>query len=226
LNISIACVNKDVAASYKLCKHTYIPNCLSLERNVDRPKTREECRAALNIAPTQRVCLLLGWDLHRKGVDIALRAIERCRQSDPNILLCIVGFGISPTQKAIEYICTHTNINPHSPWIRYWPDTEDIFSYHKSADVFLSASRSEGFPYAVLEALSTNTPVCFSDIPETKWACSYENVHVYPTEDAVACAEAIRKALSTERSTSNAKKLMSDYNITKWCEQLIALYEN
>jgi len=224
LNIDMACVSKDIAASYKLCKRSYVPNSLSLTRYVAEPRTREVCRTSLGITSEQKVCLFLGWSLEVKGLDIAVQAIDICRKTNPNILLCIVGFGCTPSQKAIDYIQSTTNVDPHSEWIHYWPDTEDMYAYHKAADVFLSASRSEGFSYALLETLATNTPACVSNIPGNRWSHAYENVYVYSTEDASACAEAILKALNTPKSTSTANRITQDYSINKWCEQVISLY--
>ena len=156
----------------------YVPNGLSSIRNVELSRSRYETRALLNISEEQKACLILGWDFDRKGMDIAVKAIAECRMEFPELLLCVVGFGSAPTEKLITYISENTDIDPNSHWIRYWDDTEDIFSYHRAVDVYLSASRSEGFPYGILEAISQNTPVVLSDIKETVWAQSYDHAFV------------------------------------------------
>lgn len=43
-------------------------------------------------------------------------------------------------------------------------NTQDVFLYLSAADLFLSASRSEGLPNSVLEALAAGVPVLLSDI--------------------------------------------------------------
>ena len=225
LDINVAAVNKEKGDSFLFSRAWYVPNGLSSIRNVELSRSRYETRALLNISEGQKACLILGWDFDRKGMDIAVKAIAECRMEFPELLLCVVGFGSAPTEKLITYISENTDIDPNSHWIRYWDDTEDIFSYHRAVDVYLSASRSEGFPYGILEAISQNTPVVLSDIKETVWAQSYDHAFTYSVENPLACAECIKKALEVGRSPSNYEAAVAQYSITSWCQQMLSIYQ-
>ena len=223
LGIDVVCVNKSVASSFLFTRHWYVPNGLSFKRNLEYSQSREECRAALKIHDEEKVCLILGWDLDRKGMDIAVKAVGECQSKGHNTVLCIVGFGSGPKEKVLRYI-RERGIDPHSPWIRYWDDTEDIFAYHRAADVFLSSSRMEGFPYGVLEAISQNTPIALSDIEATKWASSYDLAFPYPVEDPSACADSIIKGIQAGRSPSNYESIINEYSIENWYQSIISIY--
>lgn len=222
---SIASVNPQKDQAYCFARHWYLPNGLSLIRNVPHSASREECREELGIAPQERLCLFLGWHVHWKGLDIAVRAVSRLRETDPTVLLGVVGIGDPPSPDRMKFISDTTGIDPNSDWIRYLPSREDMFAYHRAADVYLSASRSEAFSYGILEAISQNTPVAVSDIKGTGWCHAYSKAVVYPTEDPNACAEAIRRALALFGDASNAEELVEAYSIDGWCEQLLRIYQ-
>lgn len=203
----------------------YVPNGLSQRRNVPRELTRQERRQQLGIAEAQKLCLFLGWDMYRKGVDIAVKAVADLRLRDPGVHLGLVGFGDTPSEKSLQWIRERTCIDPLCDWIHFFPSTEDMFSYHRAADVYLSASRKEAFSYGILEAISQNTPVVVSDIEGTAWAKAYDKCLCYPTEDAHSCAEAIEAALSRREESSNKAWFLEHYSIDGWCRDIMGIYQ-
>ena len=222
--ISIVSVNPEKNRAYALARHWYVPNGLSLRRNVLESDTRETCRDEIGLAPEDRMVLFLGWDVHRKGLDIAVKAVEMLHRENPHILLGIVGIGDPPRQERLDYIQQTTGICPTSAWIRYLPSREDMFAYHRAVDVYLSASRSEAFSYGLLEAISQNTPVAVSDIKGTSWCFAYDKAVAYATEDAEKCAQAIQTALQMGRKPSNCEQLVESYHIQNWCDRMMQIY--
>lgn len=224
--VAVASVNPLKNKAYLFARHWYIPNGLSLVRNVPTSASREECRESLNIMPSQKVCMLLGWDLYRKGLDIAIKAVQKLREEDESVILGIVGIGNSPDPKCLKFIIDTTGVDPKSSWIRYFSSTEDMFAYHRAVDIYLSASRSEAFSYGILEAISQNTPVAVSNIKGTRWCHCYNKAIIYSTEDIDACASAIKRGLKIGRAPSNADDIIEKYSIEKWCNQILAVYES
>lgn len=209
----------------KIRKCWYLPNALSYERNIPESKSREDCRRSMGLLPSDKVCLFLGWSLDVKGLDIAIKAVNEYRKTSPDLLLAIVGFGTAPSPSASQYIEARTEISATSPWIQYWISTEDMYSYHRAADVYLSASRTESFSYGLLESISQNTPVVVSDIVGTRWSWEYSKCFHYPVEDYHACCKALEQALKVGHSESNAHDIVRKYDIRDWCEQVIAIYK-
>lgn len=227
--IHVVSVMELKSKAYCLCgkKYShYVPNGLSLRRNVPKEVTREERRAELGIAENEKLCLLLGWDKYRKGMDIAVKAVAKYRENDPNLHLGIIGVGCPPWQSTVDWISEITGIDASCEWLHFFPSFEDMFACHRAADVYLSASRKEAFSYGILEAISQNTPVVVSDIEGTNWATRYNKSVAYPVEDIDACADALRQALEMGRKPSNQDELLSQYSISIWCDRIMNIYES
>lgn len=226
--IHVASVMEQKSRAYLLCGkklNYYVPNGLSFRRNAPSDVTREKRREQLGISPNEKLCLLLGWDKYRKGMDIAVKAVEHYRRTDPSLHLGFIGLGSPPHQGALDWIAEKTGVDSQSQWLHYFPSFEDMFACYRAVDVFLSASRKEAFSYGLLEAISQNTPVVVSDIEGTAWAQPYSRCAVYPTEDPQACAVAIEKALHSREIPSNAEEIVSKYSIDLWCERIMEIYQ-
>lgn len=76
----------------------------------------------------------------------------------------------------------------------------DVVPWLQAADLFVSASRSEGMPLAVLEALSCGCPALLSDIaPHREIAEAVRSqgcVRLFDASDEEACAEGLAGALA------------------------------
>ena len=89
----------------------------------------------------------------RKNPLAVVRAVARSELR--NLAMIFVGGGVlDPRPEARHGGCSH----------RFVGHCEDVLPYLRVADFFVSASRSEGLPTAVLEALSCGLPVVLSDI--------------------------------------------------------------
>lgn len=224
--IGVINVNKQVDQVNIFANHWYVPNGLSIKRNVSCTICEDDVRNNNGIKNDEKEILFLGWDIYRKGLDVSIKAVQTLREKGINAILAIIGvdIGENDTSKAYKFIIEHTGINPRSPWIKYISGGEDMFAIHRTANVYLSSSRSEAFPYGLLEAISENRPVVVSDIKSTNWCWKYSKSFVYPVEDALACADAISKALLVSNDSSNYKDIIKEYSIDKWCEKIRSIY--
>ena len=77
----------------------------------------------------------------------------------------------------------------------------DVVSWLQAADLFVSASRSEGMPLAVLEALSCGCPALLSDIaPHCEIAEDVQDqscVRLFDATNEETCAEGLAGALAS-----------------------------
>lgn len=77
----------------------------------------------------------------------------------------------------------------------------DVVPWLQAADLFVSASRSEGMPLAVLEALSCGCPALLSDIaPHREIAAAVQGqgcVRLFDAADVATCAEGLAGALAS-----------------------------
>lgn len=226
-NVSVISVMAKKSKGYFLLgkRNYHIPNGLSYIRNVDTTTDIKELRRKLNLEQ-KKVCMLLGWNSKWKGLDIAIQAARKLYQEDKSWVLAVVGYGEKPSVDVIKKLEQLSGVCDFESFVKFLPSTEDMFSYHKMADVYLSASRKEAFPYGVLEAISQNTPVVASDIEGTKWANGYTKYLKYATEDAEACKNAVLKAYDMRESNSNNIKFIENYSIDLWIDSVLKVYKD
>ena len=224
--IGVISVLKDKDTSYRLNlgHHWYVPNGVSFRRCIDTSEPREICRLRNGISDSSKLVLAFGWDFRIKGIDIAIKAVELARERNSNIELAIVLQQSELTDEQKGFL-SQNNINPNCEWLHFWNSTEDVYSYHRAADVFLSSSRTESFSYSVLEAISQDKPVVMSNIPGVQWARKYNKSYTYSTESFIECASAIVESLAENGIISNYSEIADDYSIKKWCARIMGIYQ-
>ena len=84
-----------------------------------------------------------------KGIDVAVRAIELARRAVPD--LAVVAFGKHDVSPRLP-------LPPGTRYVRN-PAQEEIREIYAACDLWLMASRSEGFGLPLLEAMACRTPV-------------------------------------------------------------------
>jgi glycosyltransferase involved in cell wall biosynthesis len=73
-------------------------------------------------------------------------------------------------------------------------EREDVYRKFAEADVYVSTSRGEGLPVAVLEAMACGTPVILSDIPpHREIATNTDFIPLIPPDDVNGFANEIRR---------------------------------
>ena len=133
-----------------------------------------------------------------KGTDVTLAALHRLRAELPE--LRILSFGLCPPENlgtladSVEY--------------QHMPPQENIRALYAECDVWLTASRSEGFNLPAMEAMACRTPVVAT---RTGWPLEAivdgGNGYLVPIDDAAALAE---RALRVLRLAPTAWQRMSE----------------
>lgn len=103
------------------------------------------------------VVFMMGWPYSVKGVDIAIRAIRHLRDSGYYAVL------VTPHHNIKKELLNDLGEIPN--FVRFVDAREDVATYMNNADVFLSASREEGFSYGIVEATFCDCIVISSNIP-------------------------------------------------------------
>ena len=122
--------------------------------HVATPEQREAMRALLGLRKPSRVGVSIGALSARKDPVLVVRAFRAI--ADPGIALVFVGDGplTAECRRAAE----------GDSRIRFAGQVADVTPYLRSADFLVSASRSEGLPNAVIEAMACGLRVALSDI--------------------------------------------------------------
>jgi glycosyltransferase involved in cell wall biosynthesis len=174
-----------------------IPNPIDLD--LWRPMNRDESRRELGLAPQTRIVICHGRiQMHHKGLDVLLDAWERVRANptgqDSRLLLIGSGGDNAILRERLEHL------GPSGiQWIeRYELDRSVMRRYLSAADLYVLASRAEGFPVAPLEAMACGLPIVASDLPSMRHILQHGSVSgglIVPRENPRALAEALQKLL-------------------------------
>jgi len=97
--------------------------------------------------------LFVGRFDRQKGLDILLEALARAQRRRPDLRLHVIGSTVRAGRPAIF---------PPEVDIIGWVPPDEIDQWYRSADVLVVASRWEGLPLVIPEALRNGTPVVVS----------------------------------------------------------------
>ncbi len=198
-----------------------VENGVDLVRVTTASASREALRARMGLPPSARVVLLFGWDPPRKGVDVALDAMREVAGRSDALLLLVGG------QALHAFVRERRGTVPAHA--RIVPPRENVADLFAAADVFLSASRDEGFSYALGEALANGLPSVVSDIPAVRWARD-GGVLFFPPDDVPAMARAIEDVLrwTPERraaASSRAREFATaQLSLERWAARIAGVY--
>jgi glycosyltransferase involved in cell wall biosynthesis len=126
---------------------------------IDVDAVRRAARTSVTL-PGSPALVSVGRLVHLKGYDLLLPAIDRLRSSHPDIHLTI--FADGPERPSLEALARRLDLSRHVTFRGFC--SEPLPAVH-AADLFVLASRYEGFPNAALEALACGTPVVLTDCP-------------------------------------------------------------
>ncbi len=118
-----------------------------------------------------------------KGVDVTLQAIELLRQRVPD--LRVVAFGSAKPPRPLAGVEFHAE-----------PPQDRLRELYAECDVWLTASRTEGFNLPAMEAMACRTPVVSTRTGWPEEAIDGENGALVDVDDAPALAAAAQRLLA------------------------------
>jgi teichuronic acid biosynthesis glycosyltransferase TuaC len=173
-----------------------IPNGVDLD--LFSPGSREVARQELGWNQESQVVLFIaGRDPGVKGLDLAEESLSVVQKRLPKAELCV----ISNAQ----------------------PDAMPV--YYRAADVLLSASKAEGSPNAIKEALACNLPVVSTpvgDVPE-RLAGIYPSAIVPPDPNQIA--DALTKILVTKQRC-NGREHVIHLGLEHVARRVVEVYQS
>lgn len=162
--------------------------------------------------------------LHRqKGIDIFLRAVPMMQQKAPNAVFRIAGEG--PEEKNLKALAKSLKLDRVE-----FVGLADSPKFLSGLDAFVLASRWEGMPNVVMEAMAMGVPVACSSVGGALDLIDHGvDGLLFRPEDPAACANAalrlVRERDLTSKMTQAAKsKIESKFSLEQMIRQYEALY--
>lgn len=177
------------------------------------------------VLPGEKVFLIFGFDFYRKGVDLAVLALQKLREEGHKFTLLIsLSTNFDEVRTNVEKI-----LGSVPDWVKIIHARNDVATLYNYVDLFLSPSREEGLPYSVVEAAYSKCSVVLSDISaQAKLRIKYG--YWFPDGDFNGLAEAILKAEEEHaekiKHWDEVKAYMREqYALEAWSNKIAELYK-
>ena len=172
-----------------------------------------------------------------KGADIVLAAFSRLAKRRPNVRLAIAGDdnGIADAEGRIlkfeAYVAAHFGeaLRDKITFLGRVP-REETLNLRRRAFIYVSASRLEIHPYAVLEALSLGCPVAASEtFGAPEYLANGEEILVAPVGDAEALCDSMERLFAdplraAEIGAAGRRAVVDRFAPSTIVEQLTGFY--
>jgi len=210
--------NSDVAAAFWGARLAEPPprfvvrNALPLDELAAAPPAD---RASLGVPAGAPLIVTIGRLNAQKNVMTLLAALERVVRETPAV--AVLG-GDGPLAGDVRRFIESRALAGRVFAVGY---VGNAWSWMKAADVFVSASRYEGMPNAVMEAMAAGCPVVVSDMVNHREIVPPDAALFAPVEDPAALAAALRDAL-TDRDGARARAAAASRAAGQWSIDAVA----
>jgi glycosyltransferase involved in cell wall biosynthesis len=204
-----------------------IPNAVDSQRF--HPVDRAQARAQLGLPPDAPVLISVGWLIERKGFHRVIDCLPALRQRHPNLRYLLVGGDSGAEGMEASLRKQVADLGLEQCVIFTGPQATDALkTYMSAADVFVLATRREGWANVFLEAMACGLPVITTDVDgNAEVVCRPELGSIVPFGNQTALTEALDAALSHpwDRASirSHAESQSWDHRVAELCGEFRAL---
>jgi len=199
-----------VARGYDPRKCVSVPNAVDFSR-------LDSARSAPPAGDGRKKVLMFGFDFERKGVDIALEALRRYDSGHELLLMIVLAANFDAVRSRIEGMFGRV-----PAWVELLPPNDNVAAYYRMADVFISPSREEGLPYALIEAAYCGLRLVASDIGG-QTALGIPGLTHFKSEDPRGLHEAL-KAENSSPAAAARDYVVKRFRLEKWVRDIVGLY--
>lgn len=161
---------------------------------------------------------------YQKNSELLLPIAEqlKARGISAQIRVLGTGEGAEALQSAIDAQGLSDTIELAGP-------SSDPRAHFRDSDLFLSTSRWEGMPLAVLEAMSEGLPVVATDVPGNRDLVDATVGGVYPDDNAEAAAALIAELTADglrQKGQAAHNRVLQQYSVQRMADATMAIYTN
>ncbi len=158
----IAVMNREdleIASSHRLCRNkVYMTNGMGIPPHAETEGANiAEVRAEWGISESDFLCTFVGELSGRKNQAFLIECIKRLRTEDLPVKLLLLGEGSERSR--LETMLSEQGLDA----VFLAGNREPVAPYLAATDLYVSASRSEGLPFNIMEAMDMGLPILASD---------------------------------------------------------------
>lgn len=214
-DLYIGC-SKSVAEKlpFKKSKCRFATNAIYLPRLDEYEKVKL-------VGKSDFVVLMFGRPYERKGVDLAIKAIQKL--DNPKIKL-VISLSVLRDEFEAEI---RKDFGEIPDFVEIVPPRNDIGSYYHAANLFISPAREEGFCNAIPESMYCGIPCISSDIDGIPR--EIPDLILFKSEDIDQLSKDI-ELVYEGKNKFDAKKVKKyieeNFSVTEWAEKISKMLEN
>ncbi len=182
-------------------------------------------RDEFGIPPQSPVVGTVARLVHKKGLDVFIRAAAEIAHSYPNVYFVIVGKG--KERRNLAHLTAHLGLNQR---VIFTGERRDMENFYTLFTTFVLSSREEPFGNVLLEAMHFEVPIvatAVGGVPEV--ITNGETGLLVPPDSPLEMANAIKRLLEypalAERLIKQGRKRVADFSPTKYVQNLEQYYE-
>ena len=192
-------------------------------------------RRQLQLPATGPLLIFVGSLIHRKGVDVLLRAWQDIHAAWPEAHLLLVGRNrFDNDTKATAFLAGHLARLPGgaADHVRQLGVRDDVDRLLQGADLFVFPSRAEGFGTVMIEAMACGLPCIVTELPgitDFIFGDDGEAGTVVAQEDHQAIVSAVHDTLSdparaTQIGRRARSRVVDHFDIERIADRYVAYY--
>ena len=157
---------------------------------------------------------------YQKGYDLLLKILKQCLEKVKELHLTIMGEGSE--EKSLKKMAAELELGDSVCFIGH---QDNPYPFMNHADLFISSSRWEGLPNAVLESLACGTPVLAFDCPggTNEIIVDDKNGWLVPSEDIEAMSGKIVALVRQKKWLKFKNEVLLPEKFI--CENVVRSYE-
>lgn len=201
-----------------------IPNAVDFSRleMCDRTVKKEDYISY----PGQKTVFMFGHDFESKGVDFVIKSLSDYDKEHKLQLLIAVSENGNRISSRIKEI-----YGEFPEWIKLLPPRNDVATYFSLADVFVSANRTQGSPYTMIECAYLGVPMVYCDIPGLNELNIPWSVKI-SSDDSASLYKALSEIVEedeTETGIMGAESreyVINHFSLGSWVYEIMNIYKN
>lgn len=217
ISLSTEMANRAISMGVSQEKVTVVRNGVDTEMFYYKPVG--ESRALLNLPKTQKIVLGVGSLIHRKGFDVVIKSMAEIESKEELFHFYILG-SEGPEgdfRKQLKKLVKDSELDDYVHFVGAVPN-DSLVDWYNAADVFCLASRGEGSPNVLTEALACGCPSVTTNVGSAPDIIeSEENLGVLvEVDDSPNMRNALLQLLADGNDRQNRAEVFGKYT-WDWC---------
>ena len=214
----------EICKTHRLCRgKVYMTRGMGVSIQTGIPVQDDTLRATYTKDPSDFVCLFVGELSKRKNQAFLIDAMAALKREGMPIRLLLAGDGAER-----EALAAQIEQNGLADTVYLLGNREPILPYLSIADLYVSASVSEGLPFNVMEAMSCGLPILASATKGQTDLLADAPEALYPLNDQAQFCGALRRVYQSKHYGVGSRTYpnLEQYRLHAVFEETLAVFTN